>query len=95
MFCSARRLAWRPEVLVRRPQLLLLRAELLGEGLRLLQQVVGEHVGLDRVEDEADALGDLVEEREVRGAERGERCELDDGSHGTLEDHREDDDVHR
>ena len=46
------------EVLVGLAQLLLLRAELLGQRLGLLEQVLGEGVGLDRAEDEADALGE-------------------------------------
>ena len=59
MFCSASSAGLPAEVLVRLAQLLLLRAELLGLRLGLLEQVLGERVGLDRVEDEADALGEL------------------------------------
>ena len=65
------------KVLVRPAQLLLLGAQLLGLGLGLLQQRLGEHSGLDRVQDDADALGDRVEEGLVGEAERGERGELD------------------
>ena len=53
------------EVLVGLAQLLLLRPQLLGLRLGLLEQVLGEGVGLDGVEDEADALGELVEKRLV------------------------------
>ena len=59
MFCSASRLRLAPEVLVGLAQLLLLRAQLLGQGLGLLEQVLGQRVGLDGVEDEADALREL------------------------------------
>jgi hypothetical protein len=69
MFCSAS--SWpAAEILVGLAQLLLLGAELLGLGLGLLEQVLGERVGLDRVEDEADALGELIEERLMGRAER-------------------------
>ena len=84
-----------PEVLVRLAQLFLLRAQLLGLRLRLLEQVLGERVGFDRVEHEADALGELVEERLVGDAERRERRELDDRAHRALEQHRQHDDVER
>ena len=70
MFCSASSAGLPAEVLVGLAQLLLLRAQLLGLRLGLLEQVLGEGVGLDRVEHEADALGELVEERLVGGAER-------------------------
>ena len=58
------------EVFVRFAELLLLRTELFGLRLRLAQQVLGERVGLDGVHDQADALGQLLEERLVRDAER-------------------------
>ncbi len=83
------------EVLVGLAQLLLLRAELLGLRLGLLEQVLGEGVGFDGVEDEADALGQLVEERLVGRAERGEGGQLDHGPHRPLEQDRQDDDVER
>ena len=50
---------------------------------------------LDGVQHEADALGELVEERLVGGAERRERRQLDDGAHRSLEQDRQDDDVQR
>ena len=46
-------------------QLLLPGLELLGERLGLLEQALRPHVGLDRVEHDADRLGELVEERLV------------------------------
>ena len=41
----------------------------LGAGRLLLDEVLGPHVGRDRAQDDADALGQLVEEREVDLAE--------------------------
>jgi hypothetical protein len=83
------------EVRVRHGQLGLLRAELLRQGLGLLEQVLGQGVGLDGVEDEADALGQLVEERLVDRTDGGERGQLDHGAHRPLEQDRQDDDVQR
>ena len=57
------------QLLVGLLQLLLPALQLLGQRLRLLEQVLGPHVGLDRVEHDADALGQLVEERLVRRVE--------------------------
>ena len=71
------------------------RLQLLGERLRLLQQLLGPHVGGDRVEHDADALGQLVEEGQVDVAEAVERGQLDDRLDLALEQHRQDDDVER
>ena len=49
----------------------------LGERLRLLEQVLRPHVGLDRVEHDADRLGQLIEERLVRRVEALERRQLE------------------
>ena len=57
------------ELLVGVLQFLLLELQLVGQRLRLLQQVLRARVGLDRVQDDADALGELVEERLVRRVE--------------------------
>ena len=65
------------ELLVGLLQLFLAALQLLGERLRLLEQVLGPHVGLDRVEHDADALGQLVEERLVRRVEALERGQLE------------------
>ena len=54
------------QLLVGLLQLLLLRLQLGGELLRLLQQAFGLHRGLDGVEHDADAGGQLLEEGEVR-----------------------------
>ena len=74
------------ELLVGLLQLFLAALQLLGERLRLLEQVFGAHVGLDRVEHDADALGQLVEERLVRGVEPLERGQLEDALDLALED---------
>ena len=76
------------EILVRLAQLLLL-------GLRLLQEVLGEGVGFDGVQDQADALRKLIEEGLVGRAEGGERGELDHGAHRSFEQHGQHDDVER
>jgi hypothetical protein len=83
------------EVLVRHGQLGLLRAELLRQRLGLLEQVLGQRVGLDRVQDEADGLGQLVEEGLVDRAEGREGGQLDHGADLPLEHDRQDDDVQR
>ena len=57
------------QLLVGLLQLLLPALQLLRERLRLLEQVLGPHVGLDRVEHDADRFGELVEERLVRRVE--------------------------
>ena len=49
----------------------------------------------DRVEHDADRLGELVEERLVDLAEAAERRQLDDRLHLPLEQHRQHDDVER
>jgi hypothetical protein len=53
------------ELLVGLLQLLLLRLQLLGHPLRLAQQLVGAHRGLDRRHHDAEALEQLVEEGEL------------------------------
>ena len=83
------------EVLVGAAQLLLARLQLLCLGLGLLEQVLGEGVGLDRVEHQPDALGELVEECLVGRAEAAERGQLDDGADRALEEDRQHDDVQR
>ena len=83
------------ELLVGLLQLLLLRLQLGGELLRLLEQPLGAHRRLDRVQHDADRAGELLEEREVRRGEPGERRELDDRPHLVLEQHRQHDDVLR
>ena len=72
-FCSASCFAFERELLVGLLQLGLPRLQLDGQLLRLLQQVLGPHRGLDGVEHDADRLGELFEERQVRGGERLQR----------------------
>ena len=69
--------------------------QLLGQRLRLLEQVFGPHVGFDRVEHDADALGELIEERLVRRVEPLERGQLEHGLDLAFEHDRQHDDVHR
>ena len=76
-------------------QLLLLALQLGGQRLRLVQQVLRLHVRRDGVQHHADRLGELVEEGLVDLAELRERGELDHRLHLALEQHRQDDDVHR
>ncbi len=81
------------ELLVGLLQLLLLRLQLAGELLRLLQQPLGLHRRFDAVQDDADAGRELVEEHQVRLGERAERRQLDDGLDLPFEQHRQHDDV--
>ena len=83
------------QLLVRALQLGLPRLQLEGELLRLLQQILGPHRRFDRVQDDADRLGQLLEERQVGLGERLERRELDDRLGLPFEQHRQDDDVLR
>ncbi len=83
------------ELLVGLLQLALLRLQLASELLRLLQQLLGAHRRLDGVEHDADAVGELLEEGELRGGEIVERGELDDRLHLALVQHRQHDDAAR
>ena len=83
------------QLLVGLLQLLLLRLQLGGELLRLLEQAFGLHRGLDAVEHDADAGGELFEEGQMRGGELAERGELDDCLDVVFEEHRQHDDVAR
>ena len=83
------------ELLVGLLQLLLLRLQLAGELLRLLEEALGLHRRLDAVQHDADAVGQLFEERHLQGGERGHRGELDDGLDLALEQDRQHDDVLR
>src|SRR5271157_3597785 len=59
-------------------QLALARLELDGQLLRLLEQALGAHRRLDRVEHHADTRRELIEEDEVRGGKGFEGGQLDD-----------------
>ena len=66
-----------------------------GERLRLLQQVFRARVRFDRVQHDADALRELIEERLVGRIELLERRQLHDRFHLAFEQDRQDDDVQR
>ena len=66
------------QLLVGLLKLALARLELDRQLLRLLEQALGAHRRLDRVEHDADARRELIEEDEVRRSERLERGQLDD-----------------
>ena len=83
------------ELLVGLLQLELAALQLLRERLRLRQQVLGARVRLDRVDHDADRLGQLVEERLVRRAEAVERRELEHALHLALEHDRHHEDALR
>ena len=83
------------ELLVGLLQLSLLRLKFAGELLRLLQQAFGLHRGLDAVEHDADAVGELLEEHHLQRGEGGHRGELDHRLDLVLEQHRQHDDVAR
>ena len=76
-------------------QLLLPSLQLLGQRLRLLEQVLGTHVGFDRVEHDADRLGELVEKRLVRRIEALERGQLQHTADLSFEDQRQHKDASR
>ncbi|MCY1413278.1 hypothetical protein D9M71_287060 [compost metagenome] len=83
------------QLLVGLAQLFLLELQFLGEQLRLLEQLLGAHVGFDGVEHDADRLGELVQEHLVDGAVGRERGHLDDRLDLGLEEDREHHDVQR
>ena len=94
-FCSASCWAFCAKLLVGLLQLFLLRLQLGRQLLRLLQQAFGLHGGLNAVEHDADAGGELLEEGQVRSGEVAERGQLDDGFHAIFEKHRQHDHVAR
>jgi len=83
------------ELLIGLLELLLPALELLRERLRLLEEVLGPRVRFDRVDDDPDAFGQLIEERFVRRAEALERRELENALHLPFENHRKNEDVLR
>ena len=83
------------ELLVGLLQFLLLRLQFSGELLRLLQQSFGLHRRLDAVEHDADAVGELLEESHLRGRERADRSQLDDGLDLVLEQNRKHHEIFR
>ena len=83
------------ELLVGLLQLFLLRLQFRGQLLRLLQQPLGLHGGLNAVEHDADTGRELFEERQVRGSKDAQGGQLDHGLDLILEEHRQHDDVAR
>ncbi len=83
------------ELLVRLLQLLLLGLELVGHALGFTEQLVGAHRRLDGGDDDAEALHQLLQERELRVTEALERRELEDALDLRLERDGNDDDVER
>ena len=83
------------QLLVGLLQLLLLRLQLAGQLLRLLEQAFRLHRRLDAVEHDADAGGQLLQERQVRGVELVQGGERDHRLDLVLEHHREDDEAAR
>ena len=76
-------------------QFLLLRLQFAGELLGLLQQALGLHRGLDRVEHDADGVGELFEEGHLRGRERTDRRQFDHRLDLVFEQHRKHDEIFR
>ncbi len=102
LFGGAERRSLRLELCVRPPQLVLLRLqllrlalEILRQRLRLEEQLLGAHVRVDRVQHDADRLGEHLEEGLLDLGERRERRELDHRHHRLLEEDGEDDDARR
>ena len=81
------------QLLVRLLQLSLLRLQLAGELLRLHQQALGLHRRFDRIEDDADAGGELIQEGQMGAGERAQRGQLDDRLDLAFEEDRQDDHV--
>ena len=81
------------ELLVGLLQLALLGLQFGGELLRLLQQALGLHRRLDAVQHDADAGGQLLEERHLQVGEGAERGQFDHRLDLALEQHRQHDDV--
>ena len=83
------------ELLVGLLQLFLLRLKLGCQLLRLLEECLCLHGRFNAVEHDADAGGELFEEREMRGGEGAERGQLDHGLYLIFKEHRQHDDVAR
>ena len=69
-------------------ELLLARLELLYQRLGLFEQILGPHICFDCVEHNADRLGELFEERLVRGIESAERGEFEHAADLSFENQR-------
>ena len=94
-FCSASCCAFLFELLVGLLQLPLLGLQFAGELLRLRQQAFGLHRRFDRVEHDADRVGQLLQEHRLQRGELGHRGKLDHRLDLVFEQHRQHDDVAR
>ena len=81
------------ELLVGLLQLALLGLQLGGELLRLLEEILGLHRCFDRIENDADAGGELLEEGDLECGEGRDRGEFDDRLDLVLEEDRQYHDV--
>src|SRR3954470_11871860 len=102
LFRGLQRLRLLLELDVRALQLFLLRLELFGpllqlerQALRLAEELFRPHRRLDRVDDDADRLPELLEEAALHLRERRERGELDHAHHLIFEENRHDHDAPR
>ena len=92
-FCSASSRGLGGQFLVGVLQFALARLQFDRELLRLREQAFGAHRRFDRVEDDADALRQLVEERERTATEILQRREFDHGLGLAFEQHWQHDDA--
>ena len=76
-------------------QFLLPALQLLRKRLRLFEQILGSGVRFDGVDDDADALRELIQERFVRSTEPRKRGQFQHAFDAAFEDHRQDQDVLR
>jgi hypothetical protein len=77
------------ELIVGLLQLALLRLQLGRKLLGLHQQALGTHCGFDGVEDNADAIGELLQKSGLQIGESRQRCKLDYCLYLALEKHRQ------
>jgi PAS domain S-box-containing protein len=76
-------------------QFLLAALKFARQRLRLLEELLGAHVRLDRIEHDADRFRQLIKERLCNGVDFLERSEFDDRFDLAFEEHRQDNDVTR
>ena len=77
------------ELVVGLLQFALLGLQFACELLRLFEQAFGLHRRFDRIENDADGVGELLQEGHLRGREGDQRGELDHGLDLAFEQHRE------
>ena len=91
--CSVRRLLLKLSIRFR--QLGLPGLQFRCQRLRLFEQLFCPHRRSDRVQHDADDLGELIEERDMNVAELVEGCQFDDGFYLAFEQDGQNDHVHR